>query len=566
MRILKKQIPLKYLYLIGVMVIVLVSIGLYQTYAMFTANVDSGNALNLVADVTYEFGINGTQNFSVSPRSSIAFNALVSNDTLNSIYYEVYYSSNDNLSDVIIAELVSVIDDVSITLNTSGTLASGDNKTIPVGLINNGDSSVNITVGVVNTSIGNSITYGTNNYPSGSKITAVYDANEIINGCGGNLGCITKTVNGVEKVYCRKSDYGDLVISSNIGTFSHGLYNVTTNCDNADSTFLTKTREFAISNLTNYSYCEATYTALSPSNYTTLYQRIINDWNNGSNTKNIYKETHTLSSGSTYSEYRYEGTDTAVENYVWFNNELWRIIGAFPGGTPSTMSGTTFVQGNGAPSVNNTVKIIRNEAIGSFAWDKDNTNNWTTAELNTNILNNLYLNSGSGTCNFYSTSVAKACSFSENGLLSVQDYIEDATWNLGGWNSTSVKTVDMYNYERGTTTRSNYPLLTTAKVGLMYPSDYGYATASDSCQTGTNLVSYGSCGKDGWILKYGDEWTQSLDSGYTTDVSYVNYPASMNYNYAYSGFSARPVVYLKSNIYVTGGDGSINNPYQIAIG
>ena len=59
----------------------------------------------------------------------------------------------------------------------------------------------------------------------------------------------------------------------------------------------------------------------------------------------------------------------------------------------------------------------------------------------------------------------------------------------------------MYNYERGTTICSgcNYPLLTTAKVGLMYPSDYGYSVASDSCQTGTNLGDYGSCGKDGWL-------------------------------------------------------------------
>ena len=710
MRILKKQIPLKYLYLLGVMVIVLVSIGLYQTYAMFTANVDSGNALNLVADVTYDLGINGTQNFTVSPDSSLAFNAQLSNNTNDSIYYEIYYSSNDDLNDVIVAELVdmsniviptydvvndttypwiqladgtyksqtqgvnssttnltvtftltesfdfsfdysvssesasydylyytitnssgTVIDStgtsnkiggtsygtsdeamsyitkthtleagsytvvftykkdssdnsgtdagyvrnikigyVSKASGTSGTLSSGSNKTVPLAIINNGTTTVDVTVGVVNTALGNSITYGTNNYPSGSKITAVYDANEITNGCDSAVECITKTVNGVEKVYCRKSDYVDLVISSNIGRFSHGLYNVTTNCDNADSTFLTKTRQFAISNMTNYSVCEATYTALSPSNYTTLYQQIINDYNNGNNTKNIYKEEHTLSGGSTYSEYRYEGTDTAVENYVWFNNELWRIIGAFPGGTPSTMSGTTFVQGNGAPSTKNTVKIIRNEAIGSFAWDitdTNGTNDWTNAELNTNILNNLYLNSQTGTCDFYSTSVAKACSFSENGLLSVQDYIEDATWNLGGWNTRSVYTTDMYNYERGTTICSgcSYPLLTTAKVGLMYPSDYGYSVASDSCQTGTKLDSYGNCGKDGWLLKYSNEWTQSLHSGNTYNVFRVSNTASLIDTIAKPGYSARPVVYLKSNIYVTGGDGSINNPYQVGL-
>ena len=355
----------------------------------------------------------------------------------------------------------------------------------------------------------------------------------------------------------------DLKLVSNIGNFKRGLYTVSTNCSNATSSFDTKNWEFRIKDLTNYSECTATFTE-DAATYPTLYDHIIALWNNTDGSNNIYKEDHTIN-GNSYSEYRYEGEDTLVNNYVWFNNELWRIIGAFPGGTPTTGANNL---GDGAPSVNNTVKIIRDDAIGSFAWHKSNTNNWTVASLNTEILNNLYLNSSSGTCYFNSTTVGKACSFVDNGLANVQDFIENATWNLGGCNSNSVTTANMYTYERGTTVSSGRPVVTTAKVGLMYPSDYGYSVTNANCShTSKNLNSYNSssCGGKAWLLKYGSEWTNSPNSGYSTYVFNVGANAYLNDNTANNGRGVRPVLYLKSNVYVTGGDGSINNPYQSSL-
>ena len=357
-----------------------------------------------------------------------------------------------------------------------------------------------------------------------------------------------------------------LAVNSNIGNFKRGLYTVTSNCSNADSRFEPNNWEFRISNLTYYnSNCTATFTS-DTTNYPTLYNKIISLWNNTNGTNNIYKEDHTIN-GNPYSEYRYEGEDTSVNNYVWFNNELWRIIGAFPGGTPITVTGGVS-SGNGAPSVNNTVKIIRNDDIGSFAWDKDNTNDWTTAELNTNILNNLYLNSSSGTCDFYSTTVPKACSFVTNGLTNVKDdFLETVTWPLGA-HSSATYTNTMYEKERGKTVYSGRPYLTTAKVGLMYPSDYGYSVASDSCQTGTNLSSYGNatCGGKAWLLKYGYEWTLTPSLSFAYSVFSLRNGGSVGSFSADSGCGARPVVHLKSNVYVTGGTGKIDNPYKLAIG
>ena len=356
----------------------------------------------------------------------------------------------------------------------------------------------------------------------------------------------------------------DFIINSNIGNFRRGIYNVSTSCNNAESSFNKTNWEFRIKNLTGYSTCNTTFTE-DTNTYPKLYDKIISLWNNTDGTNNIFKETHTFDDNTTYIEYRYEGTDTEVNNYVWFNNELWRIIGAFPGGTPTT-SATSL--GNRAPSTNNTVKIIRNDAIGSFAWDKDNTNNWTTAELNTNILNNLYLNSSTGTCNFYSTSVTKSCDFTKIGLKNVLDYIETATWNLGGSSLSNADT--MYKTERGTTVKtSGTPIVTTAKVGLMYASDYGYSVKNSSCNhSSTSLNSYNTtaCGGSAWLLKNGMEWTLSPNSSNANSVFRVLIGEYVSNSDADSGLGARPVLYLNSNVYYLSGTGTITDPFQIALG
>ena len=339
-------------------------------------------------------------------------------------------------------------------------------------------------------------------------------------------------------------------------------YNVITTCDNADTYWDYDNWEMVVSNLTKTSKCKVSFTSNTKSK---AYDKIISLWNNTDGTNNIFKEDHTFDDNTTYTEYRYEGTDTEVNNYVWFNNELWRIIGAFPGGTPTT-SETSL--GNRAPSTNNTVKIIRNDVIGSFAWDKDDTNNWTTGELNTNILNNLYLNSTSGTCNYYSTSVTKPCDFTDIGLKNVLDYIETATWNLGGGTVSNAET--MYKNERGTTVyTSGTPIVTTAKVGLMYVSDYGYSVKNASCNHASkSLGSYQttSCGGSAWILKNGTEWTLSPSSSYAYYVFNVDDWANASDNFAYYGYGVRPVLYLNSNVYYLRGTGTKTDPFQIALG
>ena len=209
MKELKKRIPLKYIYVLSACIAILLSVGLYYTYAMFTANVSSGNVVNMDTTITYKFDINGTQNIHVGKNSVASFNVLVTNTTSGSIYYEIYYDTSNDLTDVIIGEVVEDKTVTTIAPNTSRVLEKDKSITVPLVIANNSNNDIDIVVGLVSGYVGNTITYGFNNYPNGTKITNTYNLNDIKSSCEGgtNAGdnCIVKLENGIKTTYCETS-------------------------------------------------------------------------------------------------------------------------------------------------------------------------------------------------------------------------------------------------------------------------------------------------------------------------------------------------------------------------
>ena len=206
MKKLKERIPLKYIYVLSTIIAILLSVGLYYTYAMFTANVSSGNVVNMDTTITYKFDINGTQNIHIGKNSVASFNVLVTNTTSGSIHYEIYYSSSNDLTNVIIGEVVEDKTVTTIALNTSRELEKDKSITVPLVIANNSNNDIDVVIGVVTGYVGNIITYGSNNYPNGTKITNTYNLSDIKSSCEGQIGdtsnCITKIENGYENIYC----------------------------------------------------------------------------------------------------------------------------------------------------------------------------------------------------------------------------------------------------------------------------------------------------------------------------------------------------------------------------
>ena len=251
---------------------------------------------------------------------------------------------------------------------------------------------------------------------------------------------------------------------------------------------------------------------------------------------------------------RYEGKNP--NNYIWFNNEYWRIIGVFD-------SASHGVSGK------NLVKIIRADVLDGLAWDKSNTNNWDTSSLN-KLLNGAYYNAQDGTSSgyCYGHSTTANCDYTKRGIQSgYRGMIAKVTWHLGGYSSTDATAEAFYRYERGTTVYSGRPTSTTGYIGLMYPSDYGYSVLSSSCARTTNLGSYNSakCAGQSWLYGKGYEWILTPDSSNSLSVFYLYGYGDVGKHNAYFGYGSRPVLYLDASVYKIDGDGSLNNPYIVGM-
>ena len=265
--------------------------------------------------------------------------------------------------------------------------------------------------------------------------------------------------------------------------------------------------------------------------------------------------------GTVDNNLRYIGANP--NNYVSFNGELWRIIGVFNN------------IDNGSGTKETRLKIIRDEPIGNYSWDYDGTassnrydNDWTTSTL-MNLLNNgAYYNRTTG--NYYNNSTtAISVDFSITGLTSeAKSMIGNAVWNLGGSSTYNDVTASMfYERERGTTVYTGRPTEWIGQIGLMYPSDYGYSVLASSCARTTNLDDYDSatCAGQSWLYGSVYEWTITPYSSYSDYVFFVGSYGDLYYNYAYYGYSARPVLYLDSSVYLYDGNGSVSDPYIIGM-
>ena len=155
-----------------------------------------------------------------------------------------------------------------------------------------------------------------------------------------------------------------------------------------------------------------------------------------------------------------------------------------------------------------------------------------------------------------------------------KSYITTSRYYLGGHTtSQGVMTNQFYAYERGTARYdTNRPLYWDGYVGLMYPSDYGYA-AGNTCVTGTELYNYdGGCKNKDWLwMTTSGDYTDNAEwlmSPYSSDSYYAFRVYSsgfvVNYSYVRDADSARPVFYLSSSASISEGEGSSTNPYILS--
>jgi len=226
---------------------------------------------------------------------------------------------------------------------------------------------------------------------------------------------------------------------------------------------------------------------------------------------------------------KYQGKDP--NNYVLFNNgELWRIIGTFEGSTIGLEQGEHYT------------KIIKSASIGNYEWDSSISTTWQDSDLNYYLTNNLY----------------------NNLNVNTKDMIEYATWHLGKIQNGDYNASGYYIEERGASggiiPHQNY-------IGLMNPSDYGYAmyagNTNHDCTIETLISNYSAskygCVNYDWLFN-GDEWTISPINLRSSFIVSADGVIGIGGNDT-DEYAVRPVLYLKSNVSIEAGEGTLSSPY-----
>ncbi len=315
---------------------------------------------------------------------------------------------------------------------------------------------------------------------------------------------------------------------------------------------------------------------------TTVVKKL-NDNSDGDSGSGVYKVTHSAipaESSATGSEikasddYRYYGPNP--NNYICLDMEgsstcpdkhLYRIIGSIYEEKENT----------------NRIKVT-DGTTSKFSWDykSDGTydNIWATITSG-NYSNSLtsgsqlmkLLNSGAwwnGTSGSYynKNTTATSVNFTNYKLSDkAKSYITTSRYYLGGYNNQTPLTNKMYGYERGTLRyNTDRPLYWEGMVGLMYPSDYGYA-AGNTCVNGTRLYDYdGGCKNKDWLyISNTFQWLMSPDSSNSYGLFLVGYDGPVNYSsYSNNVFSVSPVFFLDSSASISDGEGTSAAPYILS--
>ena len=281
-------------------------------------------------------------------------------------------------------------------------------------------------------------------------------------------------------------------------------------------------------------------------------------------------------------------TGATPNNYVEFANtgELWRIVGIF---------NITDSEGN----TTRKLKLVRDTSLGLYSWDTSDSsindeigvNDWTEAdlmkELNGDYLDTTLTANKTNWYNSYWDSSIQKPVLRQTGTFNYttvikekyQNMISNSVWNIGGNSYTgsapyALNLLTQYNRERDKITYQNSrPTIWTGKVGLIYASDYGYASTYAECHNNlrvgvtydkaSNKMDYsnGLCKTDNWLAKNSWYWTLSPYSSYSHHVFRVYEDGAVHRDYSYLSSSVFPTVFLKFDVKISSGTGEKTKPY-----
>ena len=299
----------------------------------------------------------------------------------------------------------------------------------------------------------------------------------------------------------------------------------------------------------------------------------------GPSVSNIYIHNSSLTNGAGDNSYRYAGANP--NNFVCFGSDaspcpidnLYRIIGVF---------GENYHGANGKQLV----KLIKYDYMttdelgtdGDYSqtykeWGMDSTYKGTYGDgerIGVYYWN--YKATGSAT-NTWSTSLLNKTNLNTNFINNIgttwANKIATVTWKVGGntWANIGTKTSSVaYTNEITnpvTTNTTDNATTYSAKIGLMYVSDYGFAASPDAWTLTMSSYNNTTATNNNWMYMGLYEWTISRRADDSDSAFIVNRGGDVNNNYVGGYNGVRASFNLESSVSYVSGSGSMSDPIVI---
>ena len=311
----------------------------------------------------------------------------------------------------------------------------------------------------------------------------------------------------------------------------------------------------------------------------TLAEYIKSQYTGTQGENNIYYHDSDLANGAGDNSYRYAGANP--NNFVCFGSDtspcptdnLYRIIGVF-GENYHGVTGKQLVKlikydymttdelgtdGDYSQTykewgMDSTYKGTYGdgERIGVYYWNykatNSATNTWSTSLLNKTNLNTNFINNIGTTW--------------ANKIATVTWKVGGNTWaNIGAKTSSVAYTNEITNPV--TTNTTDNATTYSAKIGLMYVSDYGFAASPDAWTLTMSSYNNTTATNNNWMYMGLYEWTISRSAG-DSDNAFLVLDAGRVYYYLvnYSN-GVRASFNLESSVSYVSGSGSMSDPIVI---
>lgn len=567
------KVPAKQIYLLSVIIVGIIALSVYSTYALFTFESETGDivSIHIPKSLTISENVYEYQQIKIPPNQVITTDIDIHNAFEYETCYSVWYKV---LGDLETQNNIQIFEHNDKSLSSSGMLSPNTHLRINIIIVNDNEEEVKINLGTIGSS--------KNNDQCSLNLS---DDKNVISIAYGNASLLTTSIlSNLENkeqeegylIHDMKNNYLKLdknkkLYFSNEFTYTNEIFTLTNGINTTIEDWLNENNQEEnteeneeITNEKNQYFCidglecnvlyQIKDIELKDDKYTISYNKLIGYLKGENGLRKVNDR-----------DYIYYGDNP--NNYIYYNCknvddtsscELWRIIG--------------LIYNKDKDSYN--IKIVRNDSIGLYQYDykmidneNKSSNNWNESNINKYLNEEYKLLSGNQYIDTVLTNLevipnleteiknlkSEITSNSKINLLTLSDYLNTSVCSnnkINEYNETCFKNNWLNNIE------IPYEWTMTAKEVelpiIEEPPVQDLPVEEENTETEENEE----------IVELPEEEIVEEINKYV-----INYVYSINNKIQESDvtekLSVRPVVYLKSRMLLVKGDGSLSSPYMV---